>query len=68
MKVKLLSSAAAAMVCLFGVGSVFGTGYMPGNCNMSGCTLIGEHVHSYCDVSGCTIAGEHNHRDRKSVV
>ena len=44
------------------VGSVIGvTEVRAQDCQMEGCTQLGEHEHYNCEVEGCKQSGEHEH-------
>ena len=61
MKLKLLSSLMAVVVGLFGTSFTVNNVSVQDDCELTGCTIEGEHTHNYCCVAGCTIEGEHIH-------
>ena len=61
MKLKLLSSLMAVFVGLFGTSFAVNNVSVQGNCELTGCTIEGEHIHNDCGVEDCHIVGEHTH-------
>ena len=49
------------------VGSVIGvTEVRAQDCQMEGCTQLGEHEHYNCEVTGCNQTNEHEHNKQEN--